>query len=280
VKTAQTPSLGVDLDWYGGTANHEVRPLLELLSGVVGDDPLQHVKPVLKGYAFADKSGGQGGSVWVHYGGPVGDKEGPHVQGTGPISPAVAHALRSASVAHKVSRVDVRQDFIGDFDQCRLAFIGRCNSAGMQSRDAGSCPESSAQLGRTVYGGSTKSVYRPTLYQKGIQLGEGFPVDYLRLEHRFMPSKSEEKAQFSRLTPIQMIGLRPVARDLSETIAALQVKPYKLDKLPKAKTPYHWMLKGYAKVYQVMLEDHGTPEAVGLQIFHDLGEMGLLREDA
>jgi hypothetical protein len=33
---------------------------------------------------------------------------------------------------------------------------------------------------------------------------------------------------------------------------------------------YRWMLKQYSKVLEQMLASHGSPEAVGAQIFYDL----------
>ena len=71
---------------------------------------------------------------------------------------------------------------------------------------------------------------------KGLQLGDGHPVDYLRLEHRFAPTKAHEKAQLSTMTPAQMVGLRPVSRDLTEKITALAVAPSSTA-TPKEKAP-------------------------------------------
>ena len=124
-----------------------------------------------------------------------------------------------------------------------------------------------------MYGGSRSSFYRPTLYQKGLQLGDGHPADYLRLEHRFAPTKAAEKVQLSTLSPMQLAGLRPVSRDLSQSIADLAVEPYKLTRYPKERTPYQWMLRQYGEVFRELLEDHGSPAAVGQQLYLDLAEM-------
>lgn len=261
------------LDWYQCTTQATVTTLREVLEPMTREDALRDEKPKLKGYGWALKLGGPGGSILIHYGGRNGDEHGPNVAGTGPLAPQVAELLRTAGLAHGVGRADVRLDFLGDFDRCRLAFIERCDQAGMAASDAGSCPESSKQLGRTVYGGSRSSFYQPTLYQKGLQLGDGHPVDYLRLEHRFTPTKSHEKAELSLLSPAQMIGLRPVSRDLTIGITQLAVAPYKLTRYPKERTPYFFMLKQYRNVLYGLLEDHGSPAAVGQQLFLDLEEM-------
>lgn len=260
-------------DWYQFSAKVPVRDLLEVLAPLGAEDPFHDETPKLKGYGWALKTGGVGGSVLIHYGGKNGDEHGPNVAGTGPLAPLVADVVRAAAVPHGVGRADVRLDFLGDYDACRLRFIERCNLAGMATADAGSCPESAKQLGRTVYGGARSSFYQPTLYQKGLQLGDGHPTDYLRLEHRFAPSKATEKQQLSALTPMQCTGLRPVARDLSENIANLAVKPYKLTRYPKERTPYFFMLQQYRRVFDELLQDHGSPAAVGQQLYLDLAGM-------
>jgi hypothetical protein len=140
----------------------------------------------------------------------------------------------------------------------------------MATRDNGSCPESIKQLGRTVYGGAPSSMYCPTIYEKGLQLGEDYPKNYLRLEHRYRPSKSDEKQLVSMLTPTQIVGLRPVGRDLSKTLTGLAVAPYKLTKLPKSADAYTWMLKQYGGVLREMHIDHGSWDAVGCQLGLDL----------
>jgi hypothetical protein len=259
-------------DWYQFSTPADLSVVREVLEPLESSEPFVEEKPKLKGYAWAKKMGGRGGSCLIHYGGPNGDEHGPNVAGTGPMAIKVADLWRTAAVPHSVGRVDVRQDALAQFDVWRSAFIDRCNKAGMASRDNGSCPESVKQLGRTVYGGSTSSAYQPTIYEKGLQLGEGYPTNYLRLEHRFAFTKASEKQALSTLTPSQIIGLRPVARDLSNDLAGLAVQPYKLESLPKEKRAYHWMLMQYGKVLREMIDDLG-PSAVGHQLAFDLAEL-------
>jgi hypothetical protein len=259
-------------DWYQFSTPADLSVVREVLAPLESSDFFQEEKPKLKGYAWAKKIGGRGGSCLIHYGGRNGDEHGPNVAGTGPMAIKVADLWRAASVPHSVGRVDVRQDALADFNQWRSAFIDRCNAAGMASRDNGSCPESVKQLGRTVYGGSTSSAYQPTIYEKGLQLGDGYPTNYLRLEHRFAFTKAHEKQALATLTPSQIVGLRPVARDLSKDLAGLAVQPYKLESLPKEKRAYHWMLSQYGKVLREMIDDLG-PSAVGHQLAFDLAEM-------
>ncbi|HWI05793.1 MAG TPA: hypothetical protein VNT52_18445 [Acidimicrobiales bacterium] len=273
MKTPSGEPLEPVFDWYQFSTHIPIRDVLGVLEPLGQDEPFRDESPKLKGYAWAKKVGGRGGSVLIHYGGKNGDEHGPNVAGTGPLAPSVADLVRTARLPHGVGRTDVRLDFLGDFDECRLKFIERCDRAGMAPYDNGSCPESAKQLGRTVYGGSKSSFYQATLYQKGLQLGDGYPTNYLRLEHRFAPTKATDKRQLAQLTPTQITGLRPVSRDLSESIAQLAVEPYKLTKYPKERTPYHWMLSQYRSVFDELLQDHGSPSAVGQQLYLDLEQM-------
>lgn len=266
-----------EFDWYQFSTQTDIRSVKEILQPLATAEPFHNEKPKLAGYAFAFKTGGRGGSVLVHYGGRNGDNHGPNIAGTGPLAPVVAELFRATKLPHGVGRADVRLDFLGDFEKSRLLFIDRCNQTGMASTDAGSCPESSLQLGRTVYGGSKSSFYQPTLYQKGLQLGPDYPENYLRLEHRFAPTKATEKKQLAELSPFQMVGLRPVARDLSQSIASVAIAPYKLTKYPAEKNAYHWMLTQYQGLLWELHEDAGSDECAGKQIFHDLREMRRLQ---
>lgn len=262
-------------DWYQATVKFDENELFQVLEPLTSEFDYVVEKPKLKNYAECYRMGGLGGSLMVHLGGVNGRDHGPNVQGTGPLSPRVAELLRASGVPHSVGRADVCIDFLGDFDDCHLAFVNRCNEAGMGSKDVGSSKGSVMQLGRTVYGGSVTSAYRPCCYEKGIQLGEGYPSNFIRLEHRFMFSKAADKQMLSKLTPVEMCGLRPVARDLTETLAGLSVAPYKLNNLPKVKDWYHWMLEAYGRHIREMEADLGSPAAFGCQVMHDLNEKAI-----
>lgn len=272
MKTQETLYIQPVFDWYQFTTQTNIREIEQILEPVAAGEPFHMEAPKLKGYKWASKVGGKGGSCLIHYGGKNGDAYGPNVAGTGPMAIPVSELFRATKLPHSVGRADVRQDFLGDFIKSRGLFIGRLNDAGMATSDAGSCPESIKQLGRTVYGGSRSSAYQPTLYEKGLQLGEGFPANYLRLEHRFSFSKAHEKQTLSQLTPSQMVGLRPVARSLSEILVELQVEPYKIGQLPKDKDAYYWMLRQYRTVLLQMIDDQGA-SGMGHQIAMDLSEI-------
>jgi hypothetical protein len=272
MKTTHYSLIVPTFDWYQFSTKTNIKVVLESMGPLQVEEKFHQENPKLKGYKWAYKLGGRGGSCLIHYGGKNGDNYGPNVAGTGPMAVDVANLYRATNLPHQVGRVDVRQDALADFITWRSAFIERCNSAGMATRDHGSCPESVKQLGRTVYGGAKSSVYQPTIYEKGLQLGEDYPANYLRLEHRYSFTKAHEKEILSMLTPSEMVGLRPVARDLSDTLVGLSLAAYKLEKLPKVETPYYWMLRQYRKVILEMIEDLGA-SAVGHQFLEDINAM-------
>lgn len=272
LKPTTNKPLDPRFDWYQATAKVDLNDVLEVMGPITHGSDMYADSPKLKGYTGLFRMGGSGGSLMIHHGGVNGDAHGPNVQGTGPLSPMVAQLLRAAEISHSVGRADVAIDFLGDFDSCHLAFVNRCNDAGMGTRDNGSSKGSVMQLGRTIYGGSKTSAYRPCCYEKGLQLGEGYPSNFLRLEHRFMFTKSADKQTLSTLTPVEMCGLRPVSRDLTESLAGLSFAPYKLTSLPKAKDWYYWMIEAYARHLAEMKDDHGSWEAVGTQIGYDYNE--------
>jgi hypothetical protein len=124
-----------------------------------------------------------------------------------------------------------------------------------------------------VYGGSRASAYQPTIYEKGLQLGSDYPANLVRLEHRFTFSKAADKQALSVLTPVQMVGLRPVSRDLARDLMGLCVAPYHIDKLPKETSSYHWMLRQFRRTFHELRTDHGSWAAAGEQIGLDLVEI-------
>ena len=272
MKTLETLYITPVFDWYQFTTQTNIQQVQEILAPLAGVDQFKEESPKLKGYKWASKIGGKGGSCLIHYGGKNGDDYGPNVAGTGPMAIPVSELFRASNLPHSVGRADVRQDYLGDFQTSRGLFIDRLNQAGMASSDVGSCPESIKQLGRTVYGGSKSSAYQPTLYEKGLQLGEGYPTNYLRLEHRFAFSKAHEKQTLSKLTPTEIVGLRPVARGLSEILVDLAVEPYQIGSLPKEKDAYFWMLRQYRGVLEEMLREQGAV-GMGKQIEMDLLEI-------
>lgn len=272
MKTPETLYIKPVFDWYQFTTQTNIQQVREILAPLAGVDEFREEGPKLKGYKWASKIGGKGGSCLIHYGGKNGDDYGPNVAGTGPMAVPVSELFRASNLPHSVGRADVRQDYLGDFNTSRGLFIDRLNQAGMASSDVGSCPESIKQLGRTVYGGSKSSAYQPTLYEKGLQLGEDYPTNYLRLEHRFAFSKAHEKQTLSKLTPTEIVGLRPVARGLSEILVDLAVEPYQIGSLPKEKDAYFWMLRQYRGVLEEMLREQGAV-GMGKQIEMDLLEI-------
>ena len=275
LKPTTNQPLDPRFDWYQATAKVELNDVLEVMQPLTHDSDMRADSPKLKGYNGLFRMGGTGGSLMIHYGGVNGDAHGPNVQGTGPLSPMVAELLRSAEILHSVGRADVANDFLGDFDVLRALFVDECNKSGTASDNKGSNDDSVIQKGRSICAGSKTSTYSGILYEKGLQLGDGYPSNFLRLEHRFQFSKASEKQALSTMTPMEMLGLRPLSRALTLAVCSLAIDRYKLTKLPKVKDWYHWMLEAYGRHIREMEADLGSPAAFGCQVMYDLNEKAI-----
>ena len=94
IKTPTGHPLEPVFDWYQFSTKMEARDVIELFDPLGQDDPFKDEKPKLKGYGWAKKTGGPGGSVLIHYGGRNGDEYGPNIVGTGPAAVKVADQVR------------------------------------------------------------------------------------------------------------------------------------------------------------------------------------------
>ncbi|MDN6888395.1 hypothetical protein QMO14_32985, partial [Variovorax sp. CAN2819] len=69
MKTPSGEPLEPVFDWYQFSTPANIKDVREVLGPMTVDQPLHDEKPKLKGYAWAMKLGGVGGSVLIHYGG-------------------------------------------------------------------------------------------------------------------------------------------------------------------------------------------------------------------
>ena len=133
--------------------------------------------------------------------------------------------------------------------------------------------------GRTLYLGSATSAIMGRIYEKGKQLDCG--VEWVRAELQIRPKK-EAKSFVSLMSPRDEWGLSKWSHAMSvelgnsdlERVSAVVYHQSDHDRA------YRFMLKQYAKVFQQMNACHGSPEAVGAQIFHDLEHIHDLPEKA
>lgn len=144
----------------------------------------------------------------------------PNVKSTGDHAPALAAVLRSIYPRHRVSRLDIKNDYRGETafdDTVRLMGIG-----GRRFRLKGEkiIPDD-LDDGSTYYLGSPKSALRLRCYEKGKQLFKftGDPLwrelfDWTRLELQVRPQK-DFKLTAARMAPEEFWGCAPWTRSIA-----------------------------------------------------------------
>lgn len=239
-------------------AGLEMKIVRDLIAPIVGQLKILTKKYVEVGYDFCDEINIPGqGSLQIFYGGRNYYDYGVNICAKGYISQQVATLVQSSSHQFKLSRADVCQDFLGDYSVARSLIARICDQSRINVYDKGACSASTRTEGKTVQGGSDKSFYQVVCYEKGIQLGEGLPKDYLRLEHRFRP-KSEQKVAFGKLSAIDMLGTHRACRTLSERILDTQIEPFNVFVPSKDKDAFSHLIKQYGKTLNAFFNEHGA----------------------
>lgn len=221
-----------------------------------------------------DSSGDQVGAVqWG------GDRQGERVmvEVKGERTPGVVEALR-ASCEHRCTRVDACADWDAPGAYTRLLSdvleVKRAHDLyGERRGDWEDHPEK----GRTQYLGASSSPVKARLYEKGLQpeyehLGL---KNWVRLEIQVRPQK-DAKAQFSKLSAIEVWGASRWTRDLAAAALAEHVDPHPAGSVYKLTDRDHklrWMLRQYGPSLLSLAEDCGGWDVAGLTLREMLSEM-------
>lgn len=191
----------------------------------------------------------------------------------GEMTPPVVDLLRSR-YEHRATRLDscLDQDEPGAFDR----LVGICLDVkkahrlkGSKAGDWDDYPED----GRTLYLGSTQSVCRLRLYEKGRQREYSHlsRVNWARIELQVRPAK-EAKTQFSTLSADEVWGASSWTRDLAGRVFQNHVDPHPagtIYKLTSSEAALRWMCRQYGAHLVALKDDLGSWDVVGLT----LGEM-------
>jgi DNA relaxase NicK len=107
------------------------------------------------------------------------------------------------------------------------------------------------------------------IYEKGKQLDCG--NDWVRAELQVRPQK-DQKTLIAYLDSTEVWGLSKWSHSMAvqlgkKNLQRVQAQVYQPSDHDRA---YSFMIKKYRKVLEQMLASHGSPEAVGAQIFYDL----------
>lgn len=204
----------------------------------------------------------------IHFGGQNAE-HGPNVVGSGSSAQQLADVLR-ARFPHRVSRLDSCEDYYHPdaYDYLRRVALKIAKDQRVQCREiVKPLPESDD--GRTLYLGSQTSAVSMRIYEKGKQLG--VHGDWVRAELQVRPQK-DVKHFASMMDSTEVWGLSKWSHAMAvqlgnKTLKRVDAQVYQQSDHDRA---YRFMLKQYRKVLEQMLASHGSPEAVGAQIFYDL----------
>jgi DNA relaxase NicK len=123
--------------------------------------------------------------------------------------------------------------------------------------------------GRTLYLGSQTSAVSLRIYEKGKQLQND--AEWVRAELQVRPQK-DQKALMAMLNPTEVWGLAKWSHEMGVQLGKRDLKRVDAQVYQPSdhERAYRFMLKQYRRVLESMLASHGSPEAVGAQIFYDL----------
>lgn len=136
--------------------------------------------------------------------------------------------------------------------------------------------------GRTLNLGGNKADVRATNYEKGIQVGSD--KDWVRAEVKVRPPRPHPDSKginarvaMATMEPIELWGCSTWSRDLltqltGQIVPTLSMRSWRPSDHDKA---YHFLLKQHKNTLARLLKIHGSPFAVGEQIYDDLLAMEL-----
>lgn len=158
-----------------------------------------------------------------------GGNPGTHVLVSGGQCDEVVPALRYAVPVHRVTRVDVAEDFeaAGLFDAVTAELLQFALRAGLTLDYKGDWERGRA---RSLYLGSVQSATRLVVYEKGYEQGLGLSrPNWVRVEARIRPQTAEARYLVSGLPPEACLGASWLPRAL-DAISWLAVDPVTITK--------------------------------------------------
>jgi DNA relaxase NicK len=205
----------------------------------------------------------------INFGGQN-EEHGPNVVGSGACAQVLADVVREHFPEHRVSRLDSCEDYYhaDAYDYLRKLALKIGKEHRVQCREIVK-PLKDSDDGRTLYLGSQTSAVSMRIYEKGKQLQTD--SEWVRAELQVRPQK-ELKAVMAMLDPKEVWGLSKWTHDMAVKLGNRDLKRVDAQVYQQSDhdRAYTFMLKQYRRVLENMLASHGSPEAVGAQIFYDL----------
>lgn len=227
-------------------------------------------------FTICDKDGNR--AALVLCGGPNGH---PNVTASGDACDAFVPVVRELWPEHRPTRIDAAEDFSGEGVFDALEKVCRRVTAARQVKGVAFVPDDLAD-GRTYRMGAPSSAVGARLYDKSAELRRHLPPErhseipphMTRLEVACRPPREWRDAA-ATWEPRHVFMASDWTAELAERVLALEVervmqRPGRMGDHARA---YRAMLSMFKRTLRRMQEDHGSAEAVGLQIFHDLDEL-------
>lgn len=205
----------------------------------------------------------------------------PNVTASGAACDAFVPVVRGLWPEHRLSRVDVAEDFCreGAYETLERACGDVFREMGVKGRRI--VPDCVAD-GRTYYGGSFSSDVFTRLYDKTAEARKHLPAErhsevpehWARLEAVVRPRR-DVKSLACQMQPSQFWGCARWTARLAEVALGLEVERIQMNPARESDDDraYRFMLKQYGKTFVRLLKDHGSWSAVGAQIGEDLKRM-------
>lgn len=281
----------IEFDWYQATTRAGLDDVLECLSDLEQGAKLVHGRGH-HGYAYAAQLHGSAGLLATVWHG--GSHQYPHAVITGETAPAGAALIRASFAdRHVVTRADSRVDYSGadTFDRFQPLLVDAADRFRVKLDMRGD--HLLTREGRSLFLGAASSMVRLRLYDKAAELRAKFAQDPVRLaripefatrfEAQVRPATRQARERFATMQPVEVMGASPWLRHVFLAVAGMEVEPVQVGKAWRQaddERAYSAMLAQYGGLLGRMLQSHGSPECVGLQLFHDLGERARAKREA
>lgn len=273
--------MAMRFDWYQPTIQESpqviVQELLERLAGPGGDvveGPGRHSYR----QSFTVQTAERERVALVLCGGA---NVNPNVTASGVACDAFVPVVRELWPDHRVSRVDVAEDFVGEGVYDGLEASCRAIVRGARVKGRSIVPDDPME-GRTYYMAAASSDVRARLYDKSAEARRFLPQarhaeipdHWTRLEVQVRPRRVV-KDLACRMPPAQFWGCARWTIELAQV--ALQLEVHRVHMNPARESDhdraYRSFLEQYARTLRRLREDHGSWPAVGAQIGHDLEQL-------
>lgn len=238
-------------DWYQATVpGVEPDVMATALCGTYGGEwaALRPCRP-RNSYTCADEVVlGDLVQATMLYGGPTG-AHGVHVVATGSRAPALASLLRSRHPVHRVSRLDVAEDYRGDGAFPRLTRVVE-DVAGALNVKTRWVRNSDPMDGDTLYVGSASSAVRLRVYEKGKELrgqgDESADLSMARVELMVRPQK-DAKSLAAEWSLSQVWGVARFSHAVAQALGNVDLERVEFREWRQSdrERAISWMLRQY-----------------------------------